>query len=98
MSRRATHWLEAILARLFCDEGARVVWDLQRMKPASEDAEQTIDSALTYLERRLHQVDYGSHRKGGYPIGSGAIESAHRFIGHVRLKRSGTWWYEENSL
>ena len=43
------------------------------------------------------RVDYGSHRKGGYPIGSGAIESAHRFIGHVRLKRSGTWWYQENS-
>ena len=30
-------------------------------------------------------------------VGSGAIESAHRFIGHVRLKRSGAWWYKENS-
>jgi hypothetical protein len=93
----ATHWLEATLARLFCDEGAGVVWGLQRMKPTSKDAEVAVDSALKYLKKRLHQIDYGSHRKGGYPIGSGAIESAHRFIGHVRLKRSGTWWYEENS-
>lgn len=93
----ATQWLEATLARLFCDEGVGVVWGLQRMKPADEPAEEAIRKALGYLEKRLHQVDYRTHRKGGYPIGSGAIESAHRFIGHVRLKRSGTWWYRENS-
>lgn len=94
---RAAHWLEAALARLFCGEGAGVVWGLQRLQPTSEDAVEAIDKALSYLEKRLHQVDYASHRKGGYPIGSGAIESAHRFIGHVRLKRSGAWWYRENS-
>lgn len=74
-----------------------MVWGLQRMQPVSEEAEEAISTALTYLQKRLHQVDFGSHRKGGYPIGSGAIESAHRFIGHVRLKRSGAWWYKENS-
>ena len=94
---RATQWLEASLARLFCGEGAGVVWGLQRMQPASEEAGEAVTSALSYLHKRLHQVDFGSHRKGGYPIGSGAIESAHRFIGHVRLKRSGAWWYKENS-
>ena len=94
---RASHWLEATLARLFCGEGTGVVWGLQRMQTVSEEAEEAIGTALTYLQKRLHQVDFGSHRKGGYPIGSGAIESAHRFIGHVRLKRSGAWWYKENS-
>ncbi len=94
---RASHWLEATLARLFCGEGTGVVWGLQRMQAVSEEAEEAIGTALTYLQKRLHQVDFGSHRKGGYPIGSGAIESAHRFIGHVRLKRSGAWWYKENS-
>ena len=94
---RATQWLEATLARLFCDEGTGVVWGLQRMQPTSAEAEEAIRKALGYLEKRLHQVNYHSHRKGGYPLGSGAIESAHRFIGHVRLKRSGTWWYQENS-
>ena len=94
---RAAHWLEATLARLFCGEATGVVWGLQRMQPVSEEAEKAIGAAVTYLQKRLHQVDFASHRKGGYPIGSGAIESAHRFIGHVRLKRSGAWWYEENS-
>ncbi|MFH1603907.1 MAG: ISKra4 family transposase [Pseudomonadota bacterium] len=93
----ATHWLEATMARLFCNEGAGVIWGLQRMKPVSEEAEKAIEAALTYFTPRLEQIAYGSHRKGGYPIGSGAIESAHRFIGHTRLKRSGAWWYTENS-
>ena len=94
---RATEWLEATMARLFCNEGAGVIWGLQRMKPVSDEAEKAIEDALTYFTPRLKQITYGSHRKGGYPIGSGAIESAHRFIGHVRLKRSGAWWYTENS-
>jgi hypothetical protein len=25
------------------------------------------------------------------------MESANKFICHVRLKRSGAWWYEDNS-
>lgn len=93
----AAHWLEATLARLFCGEATGVVWGLQRMQPVSDEAEEAIARARSYLEKRLHQVDFRSHRKGGYPIGSGAIESAHRFIGQVRLKRSGAWWYQENS-
>lgn len=94
---RAQEWLEATMARLFCNEGAGVLWGLQRMKPVSPEAEATIDKTLTYLSPRLEQIAYGSHRKGGYPLGSGAIESAHRFICQVRLKRSGAWWYQENS-
>jgi hypothetical protein len=94
---KARQWLEAAMARLFCNEGAGVVWGLQRMKPASDQAEIAIEDALTYLSKRLAQITYGAHRKGGYPIGSGAIESAHKFICHVRLKRSGAWWYTTNS-
>ena len=30
-------------------------------------------------------------------MGSGGIESANKFICHVRLKRSGAWWYVTNA-
>jgi hypothetical protein len=46
-------------------------------------------------------LDYGAAKKGKYPIGSGAIESANRFICHTRLKKSGAWWkidYANNIL
>ena len=94
---KALEWVEATMARLFCGHADRVIWGLERMKPRDTPSRQVIDRCVSYLKKHLHRIDYGSHRKGGYPIGSGGIESAHRFICHVRLKRSGAWWYVENS-
>ena len=94
---KALEWVEATMARLFCGEADRVIWGLERMKPRDTPSRQVIDRCYRYLKKHLERIDYGSHRKGGYPIGSGGIESAHRFICHVRLKRSGAWWYVENS-
>lgn len=93
----ACEWLEASMARLNCNEAAGVLWGLQRMQPVSDEAGKAIGAAVSYLTQHLSRLDYGSHRKGGYPIGSGAIESAHRFVAQVRLKRSGAWWYEASS-
>jgi hypothetical protein len=94
---KALEWVEATMARLFCGEADRVIWGLERMKPRDTPSRQAIDRCCRYLKKHLDRIDYGSHRKGGYPIGSGGIESAHRFICHARLKRSGAWWYVENS-
>jgi hypothetical protein len=52
---------------------------------------------LGYLKENQGRVKYGSLRRKGYPIGSGGIESANKFISHVRLKRSGAWWYAEGA-
>ena len=49
---------------------------------------------LRNSEERLH---YRGASKGGYPIGSGGIEAANKSISHVRLKRSGAWWYVEKA-
>ena len=94
---KALEWVEATMARLFCGAADRVVWGLERMNPRDTPSRQAIDRCCSYLKKHLTRIDYGSHRKGGYPIGSGGIESAHRFICHARLKRSGAWWYIENS-
>ena len=37
------------------------------------------------------------NRRGGFHMGSGAIESANKLISHVRLKRPGAWWYPSNA-
>lgn len=93
---KALEWVEATMARLFCDEIVGVIWGLQRMKPRNEEAATQIEKGLSYLENNKERMDYGSLRKGGYPLGSGGIESANKFICHVRLKRSGAWWYVAN--
>ena len=45
-----------------------------------------------YLRNRLDQLDYQGALQRGLPIGSGEIESAHRYVIQKRLKLSGAWW------
>ena len=85
------------MARLFAGEVEGVLWGLQRMRPATDLAAAEIANLRGYLHRNRQRINYGSQRKGGYPLGSGGIESAHKFICHARLKRSGAWWYVGNS-
>jgi hypothetical protein len=45
-----------------------------------------------YLRNRLGQLDYQGALRQGLPIGSGEIESAHRYVIQKRLKLAGAWW------
>jgi hypothetical protein len=94
---RQHEWCEAALARLFYGEVHGVIWGLQRMKPTDAQAAEEITRLIRYLQRHHERLDYRFARKGGYPMGSGGIESANKFICHVRLKRSGAWWYVTNA-
>lgn len=59
---------------------------------ATQRSEDEIQALVTYLENHKHQMDYQYYRKQGWMIGSGAIESAHRTVLQVRMKRSGQRW------
>jgi hypothetical protein len=89
-------WIEATMARLNFGEVASVLWGLQRMSPASLEAEEGIRQLSGYLQTNSHRINYRSFKRGQYPRGSGGIESANKFICHVRMKRSGAWWYVLN--
>ena len=90
----ARELVEASLTRLFNNDLDNVIAELGSIKPASATAEEKIDGVIRYLLNHEAGVSYGKAKRGGYHIGSGAIESANKFIGHVRLKRSGAWWYQ----
>jgi len=94
---QASEWMEATVARLFWGEVQAVIDGLQSMQAHDAQAAEEIRKLMGYLTNNQGRVDYGFARKGGYPLGSGGIESAHKFIGHVRLKRSGAWWYVEKA-
>ncbi len=85
------------MARLFAGEVDRVIWGLQRMQPPTPTAAAAIDTLIGYLQNNHRRIHYRSRRRAGYPLGSGGIEAANKFICHVRLKRSGAWWYVANS-
>jgi hypothetical protein len=50
-----------------------------------------------YLTNRPGQFNYQAAIQAGLPIGSGEVESAHRYVIQKRLKLSGAWWKPENA-
>jgi hypothetical protein len=94
---QALEWVEATLTRLYMGKMGTVLGGLRRIQPTSDEARKAIDNCWVYLNGHRGRTDYGRLRRGGYPLGSGGMESANKFICHVRLKRSGAWWYEANS-
>jgi hypothetical protein len=50
-----------------------------------------------YLGTRAVQLNYREAIAEGLPIGSGEIESAHRYVAQKRLKLPGAWWLVEHA-
>jgi hypothetical protein len=94
-SSKALEWVESTISRLFFAEVDNVIAGLHRMKPKSSEAGEEIRKLIGYLRHNSERVHYRGDRIGGYPIGSGGIESANKFICHTRMKRSGAWWVKE---
>ena len=90
-------WAEATMTRLYMGQGSAVLGGLRRMQPTSHEAAQAMANGWEDLHVHRGRTHYRRGRRGGYPLGSGGIESSNKFICHVRLKRSGAWGYEVNS-
>jgi hypothetical protein len=96
-SVQALEWVEATMTRLYLGKVGVVLGGLKRMQAQSDEAAKAIANCWDYLDAHRGRTTYQKLRRGGYPLGSGGIESSNKFICHVRLKRSGAWWYEVNS-
>jgi hypothetical protein len=96
-TKRAREWVEATFTRLFHNDIENVINGMKIMTPKSDNAKEKIDKAVGYLTNHKNRTNYGTAKRAGYHIGSGAIESANKFICHGRLKISGAWWYITNS-
>jgi hypothetical protein len=51
-----------------------------------------LSKAFAYLEKREAQMQYPLYLKQGWPIGSGAVESANKLVVEARLKGAGMHW------
>jgi hypothetical protein len=78
-------------------------WDevLTALRPAVEpdtvaDEAAPVRACVRYLSNRTRYLDYHGALAAELPIGSGEIESAHRYILQSRLKRAGAWWTADN--
>jgi hypothetical protein len=75
-----------------------VIKNLEAYLEANEvdDNKAPVRACHRYLSNRTDQLDYKGAIEKGFPIGSGEIESAHRYVIQKRLKLSGAWWIGAN--
>ena len=62
-----------------------------------EDNKAPVRACHRYLSNRTNQLDYKTAIEKELPIGSGEIESAHRYVIQERLKLPGAWWKAANA-
>jgi hypothetical protein len=88
----AQEWAEAILTELCLGNVSVTIEDLRAMQTSSAKLREDLDSLVGYLENHARRIHYLDDLDQGFHIGSGAMESANKFISHTRMKRSGAWW------
>jgi len=95
----AKEWTELQKQRLKENNVNAVLHDLKPyIEKRNLDQQDTpVRTCYYYLENRLDQLDYKFAIENDLPIGSGEIESAHRYIMQKRLKIQGAWWLEETA-
>jgi hypothetical protein len=75
---------------------------MEALHPFQEpDSTPTADAPVRqcygYIARRPGQFKYQEAMAANLPIGSGEVESAHRYVIQKRLKLPGAWWKEDNA-
>jgi hypothetical protein len=91
-------WVEKQKKHLKNNDFLQVIENLSAfIEPESYEYNQSpVRACYRYLNNRKNQLDYKSALEKGLPIGSGEIESAHRYVIQKRLKLSGAWWKDSN--
>jgi len=95
-----SEWLGPQLHTLRHGDPADVLAALRALPVAAAGepglATATRDAVVAYLDKRQAQITYAAFTAAGYPIGSGAVESANKLVVEARLKGSGMHWARAN--
>ena len=88
-------WLEQQLHQLKHEGPTKVLATLDQLQSEHPDLEILSDN-LAYLQKRKAHMQYPTFQAQGLPIGSGAVESAHKVVVQPRLKGAGMHWTPDN--
>jgi hypothetical protein len=95
-------WQERSTQLLAAGEPAALIDELMACVPvlprrARKESLEALDGLVRYYRANQHRMRYALYREAGYPIASGAAESAHRHVLQVRMKRAGQHWSMPNA-
>jgi hypothetical protein len=92
-------WMKRQKLRLRENQTDDVLLELapHRESEGIPDDDAPIRKAWRYIDNRPGQFRYQDAIQAQLPIGSGEIESAHRYVPQKRLKLAGAWWKTDNA-
>lgn len=96
----SSEWTHTVLDRLWAGEADAVLAELRTelkrrrvaAPPGTLDPAPELRKFIDYLDDHRDAVNYGLYAENDWPIGSGRVESAHRFLPQARLKIPGATW------
>lgn len=69
----------------------------KKVKETAKKEETPVEKCYRYIMNRQNNLDYKRAIENDLPIGSGEIESSHRYVIQKRLKIAGAWWKPETA-
>ncbi|HET7036953.1 MAG TPA: ISKra4 family transposase [Thermomicrobiaceae bacterium] len=88
---RVADWVAGTKDRLLAGEVPALLGEWAAVTPRDPTAWAT---ELTYFTNQAQRMAYDQYHAAGYPLGSGAVESANRHVVGVRVKQAGMRWSE----
>jgi hypothetical protein len=87
-------WEDRIRELLDADSPDVVIAELMECLPFATTEEQlaSLDAVVGYYRTNEKRMRYRTFRARGFPVGSGIVESAHRHVLQIRMKRAGQRW------
>lgn len=93
----ATAWVETQQAALAQSRFRHIVHQVRALYPRGAPLPDPVRQAVAYLFHNRRRIDYAAFRQAGYPIGSGAIESACKTVVQARMKQAGMRWSRDGA-
>jgi hypothetical protein len=89
-----SHWEARIRQLLDADSPDAAIHELMSCLALTTTEEQlaALDDVVGYFRTNQKRMRYRTFRSHGLPVGSGIVESAHRHVLQVRMKRAGQRW------
>jgi hypothetical protein len=78
------------------DYAAMILATLREIPAKQKKRRKALASAIDYLEKNAHRIDYAEYRRRGMMIGSGPMEALHRTASQPRTKLPGARWLAAN--
>lgn len=93
-SKRTQLWARRLVRTIRQGNVLKVIGQLKALESQvrTRSHKEAVEKLRSYYEQHATRMDYPRYRRLGLSIGSGATESVHKQLTHVRMRQAGMRW------